>query len=242
MGRAIAVAFALREAKVVVTGRDENRLNKMAEELRGRGMKIFPRRYDVTQRNEVEALKEETKRNLGPVEILINNAGMAPAASFLEMDDRLWHEVLDVNLHGAYYCCKLFLPDMLAAGWGRIVNIASTVAKIAYPRISAYTTSKHALLGLTRSLALETARGGVTVNAICPGYLDTDLTRENAARMAETSGKTVDEVLRLFAATSPQKRLITPEEVAFLALTLASESAKGITGQAIHIDGGTVMA
>jgi NAD(P)-dependent dehydrogenase (short-subunit alcohol dehydrogenase family) len=131
---------------------------------------------------------------------------------------------------------------MIHRGWGRVINIASTTAKVAYSHVSAYSASKHGVLGLTRSLALETAKLGVTVNAICPGYVDTESTRENARRMAEKTGKKLDAILRLFADSSPQKRLIAPGEVAALALMLASEKAGGITGQAINVDGGAVMA
>jgi NAD(P)-dependent dehydrogenase (short-subunit alcohol dehydrogenase family) len=157
------------------------------------------------------------------------------------MEDRLWDEILRVNLTGTYHSCKAFLPGMIDRGWGRIINIASTTAKVAYSHVSAYTASKHGVLGLTRSLALETAKLGVTVNAICPGYVDTESTRENARRMAEKTGKPVEQILKLFADSAPQKRLIAPEEVAGLALMLASEKSGGITGQAINVDGGAVM-
>ncbi|HEX9442944.1 MAG TPA: SDR family oxidoreductase, partial [Candidatus Binatia bacterium] len=147
-----------------------------------------------------------------------------------------------VNLTGAYHCCKVFLPGMVAAGRGRVINIASTAAKTGYSHVAAYTASKHGLLGLTRALAVEFARAGVTVNAICPGYVDTGLTRANARSMAEKTNQPVERVLELFKKTSPQNRLIAPEEVAELALLLASDSAGGITGQAIDVDGGAVMA
>ncbi len=181
------------------------------------------------------------RSDFGPVQVLVNNAGIAPAAGFLEMQDSVWEEVMRVNLTGTYNCCKVFLAQMLASKWGRIINIASTVAKVAYSHISAYVTSKHAVLGLTRALAVETAKFGVTVNAVCPGYVDTGLTRRNALLMAQKRGKLLDDSLELLASTSPQKRLIEPEEVAHLALMLAAESAKGITGQAINVDGGAVM-
>jgi NAD(P)-dependent dehydrogenase (short-subunit alcohol dehydrogenase family) len=131
---------------------------------------------------------------------------------------------------------------MVSARWGRIINIASTVARVAYPQIAAYATSKHAVLGLTRSLAMETARSGVTVNAVCPGYVDTELTRDNARRMAEKRGQSVDEALARLAASCPQRRLIEPDEVAYATLMLASDRARGITGQGIQVDGGAVMA
>jgi len=242
IGRSIALAFAAQGGRVAIAGRTQASLDTAAEEIRSRGGKALPLSCDVTRKDEVDALNREITGEFGGVQILVNNAGLAPAAAFLEMEDRLWEQVLKVNLTGAYHCCKVFLPAMIAAKWGRIINIASTVAKVAYPHISAYTASKHGLLGLTRALAVEMARKGVTVNAICPGYVDTDLTRGNARRMAERTGKGVEEALELFKASSPQNRLVAPEEVADLAVMLASESAGGITGQAINVDGGAVMA
>ena len=241
IGRAIALAFAAHGSHVALTGRTPATLEAVAQEIQGLGGKALPLACDVTRKQEVEAARSKIKNEFGPVQILVNNAGMAPAAAFLEMPDELWEEVLKVNLTGTYYCCKLFLPEMIAAKWGRIINIASIVAKVAYPHTSAYTTSKHAVLGLTRVLALEMARSGVTVNAICPGYVETEMTLNNARLMAQKTGKKLEEALGLFAASSPQKRLIAPEEVAELAVMLASKAADGITGQAINVDGGAVM-
>jgi NAD(P)-dependent dehydrogenase (short-subunit alcohol dehydrogenase family) len=241
IGRAIALAFAAQKSRVAITGRTQATLDAVAEEIRRTGAEAFPRICDVTQKAQVETLRQEISSRFGPVQVLVNNAGIAPAAGFLEMQDSLWEEVMRVNLTGTYNCCKVFLAEMLASNCGRIINIASTVAKVAYSHISAYVTSKHAVLGLTRALAVETAKFGVTVNAICPGYVDTGLTRRNALLMAEKRGKPLDDSLGILASTSPQKRLIEPEEVAHLTLMLASESAKGITGQAINVDGGAVM-
>ncbi len=243
IGRSIALAFAAQGSRVVITGRNQATLDDVAYEIRhlGAKAKALPLPCDITRKQEVESLNREVTRRLGAVQILVNNAGIAPAVSFLEMDDRLWEEVLKVNLTGTYYCCKVFLPGMIATGWGRVINIASTVAKVAYSHISAYTTSKHAVLGLTRALALEMARTGVTVNAICPGYVDTELTLNNVRLMAEKTGKRVEEILKLFKGTSPQNRLIAPEEVADVAVMLSSKAADGMTGQAINVDGGAVM-
>lgn len=241
IGRAIALAFAAQGCPVAVTGRTRSYLDHVADEIRRVGANALPVACDVTRRQEVEALKAEVEGSLGTVQILINSAGMAPAVAFLDMEDRLWEEVFKVNLTGTYYCCKVFLPGMIASGWGRIINIASTVAKVAYSHISAYAASKHAVLGLTRALAIEMARKGVTVNAICPGYVETEMTLSNAKSMAEKTGKSVEEILELFKKTSPQGRLIDPKEVADLALMLASTAAGGITGQAINVDGGAVM-
>ena len=241
IGRAIALAFAAEGSRVAITGRTQAALDQVAEEIRRLGAEVLPWPCDVTQKREVTELKQEIESSLGQVQILVNNAGIAPAKGFLEMEDSLWEGVLAVNLTGTYNCCKVFLPGMIASGWGRIINIASTVAKVAYSHISAYATSKHAVLGLTRSLAVEMAKSGVTVNAVCPGYVDTDLTRKNALLLAEKREKPVDAALEIFKNTSPQKRLIDPEEVAYLTVMLASDSAKGITGQAINVDGGAVM-
>ncbi len=241
IGRAIALAFASQKSCVAIAGRNQTTLDAVAAEIRGLGAKSFPRVCDVTQKPEVERLKQDILDRFGTVQVLVNNVGIAPAADFLGMEDGLWEEVFRVNLTSVYNCCKVFLAEMLAAKWGRIINIASTVAKVSYPYISAYATSKHAVLGLTRSLAIETAKFGVTVNAVCPGYVNTDLTQRNAQLLAEKISKPVEEALASLANTSAQKRLMEPEEVASLTVMLASESAKGITGQAINIDGGAVM-
>jgi NAD(P)-dependent dehydrogenase (short-subunit alcohol dehydrogenase family) len=212
-----------------------------AKEISGQGHSVLAMPCDVTDKKQIEELEFNTRAKLGAVQILINNAGVARAMSFLDMPDSLWNEILQTNLTGIYKCCKVFLPHMMQSGWGRIINIASTTAKVGYPHVTAYTASKHGVLGLTRALALETARGGVTVNAICPGYLNSELTRDNARRMADKTGKPIEDILVLFAASAPQNRLIEPEEVASLALLLAREKSAGITGQAINIDGGAVM-
>jgi NAD(P)-dependent dehydrogenase (short-subunit alcohol dehydrogenase family) len=241
IGRAIALEFAAAGSRVVVTGRTQSALDAVAKEVRCGRTRVLPLSCDITRKEEIEELKRRIASRLGAVQILVNNAGIAPAAAFLEMEDALWEEVLRINLTGTYYCCKVFLPEMIAAGWGRIVNIASTVAKTSYPNISAYASSKHAVLGLTRSLAAETARHGVTVNAVCPGYVDTGLTQKSSLFLAQKTGKPAADALAMLKNTSPQKRLIDPGEVAYLAAMLASEAARGINGQAINVDGGAVM-
>jgi NAD(P)-dependent dehydrogenase (short-subunit alcohol dehydrogenase family) len=242
LGRALAQAFLREGCRVVITSRNQERSNLAAKKINPNGGQLLALTCDITERRQVASLEQKIKAQWGAVQILVNNAGLAQAGSFLEMPDRLWDETIKTNLTGAYNSCKVFLPAMIESSWGRIINIASTMAKLAYSHVSAYTASKHGILGLTRALALETATAGITVNAICPGYLDNERTRANAERMAERTGKTVADVLDLFAKSSPQKRLIAPEEVAGLALFLASEKASGMTGQAINVDGGAVMA
>jgi NAD(P)-dependent dehydrogenase (short-subunit alcohol dehydrogenase family) len=242
VGKAIALAFACERSRVVITARTESGLEQVAEEIRTSGAEVLASPCDVTQKPQLERLRQEIDNRFGAVQILVNNVGVAPAADFLDMPDSLWDDVMRINVSSAYNCCKTFLPAMVNARWGRVINIASTVARVAYPRIAAYATSKHAMLGLTRALAAETAKSGVTVNAVCPGYVNTELTRENARRLAETRGRSFDEALAMLAASCPQRRLIEPEEVAYVTVMLASDRARGITGQAIQVDGGAVMA
>jgi NAD(P)-dependent dehydrogenase (short-subunit alcohol dehydrogenase family) len=241
VGQALALGFARQGYRVVITARHRNQLQASADKIAQEGGRVLALLCDVTQREQVKNLADEISRHWGMVQILINNAGIAQAVSFADMRDDQWDQTLDTNLTGAYNCCKVFLPGMIQAKWGRIISIASTTAKVGYSHVTAYTASKHGLLGLTRSLALETARLGVTVNAICPGYVDDERTRENARIMAQKIGKRETDVLRIFAASAPQNRLIEPEEVASLALFLASEKLGGMTGQAINVDGGAVM-
>ena len=241
LGYALAEAFVKTENRIVIAARDENRLHAAAERMARNGAQVLALPCDISRRDEVRNLQKEITRHWGDVQILINNAGIARAVSFFDMPDDLWDDTLATNLTGAYNCCKFFLPAMMRAMWGRIINIASTTAKVGFRHVAAYTASKHGMLGLTRSLALETARAGVTVNAICPGYIDDERTRENAKTMAEKTGKSIDDILKLFAASAPQNRLIAPEEVASLALLIASEKLGAMTGQAINVDGGAVM-
>ncbi len=241
LGRALAEVFAARGCRVAITARDGKKLAAVADKMTHNGAQILALPCDVSRRDQVESLARELVARWGGVQILINNAGIARAVSFSDMPDDFWDETLAVNLTGAYHCCKVFLPAMVQAKWGRIINMGSTTAKTGYPHVTAYTASKHGLLGLTRSLATVMARLGITVNAICPGYIDDERTRENAAAMAQKTGKSVDEVLKLFAASAPQNRLIAPDEVASLALLIASEKMAGMTGQAMNVDGGAVM-
>ncbi len=242
LGRVLAQAFARQGSRVVITARSEARLTAAAEEIGRAGGQVLALPCDVTERKQVDDLAAAIGARWGAVQILVNNAGVARAASFLETTDAMWDEILRTNLTGAFYCCKVFLPGMIEARWGRIINIGSTTSKVGYSHVAAYVSSKHGLLGLTRALALETARMGITVNAICPGYLDDELTHANAQRMAEKTGKSVEQILASFASTAPQRRLIDPGEVAGLALLLASEKLGGMTGQAVSVDGGATMA
>jgi len=176
----------------------------------------------------------------GP-DILVNNAGIAESAALTKTGDELWQRHLAINLSGSFYCMRAALPQMIERGWGRILNIASIAGKTGAPYIAAYSASKHGVLGLTRSSALEVASKGITVNAICPGYVDTEMTTRGIENIAKKTGLSADQAMESIRKMSPQNRIIEPEEVAALALLLASEEGRGINGQAINVDGGTVL-
>jgi NAD(P)-dependent dehydrogenase (short-subunit alcohol dehydrogenase family) len=177
----------------------------------------------------------------GGPDILVNNAGVAESAPLTKTPDEMWRRHIEINLSGTFYCTRAALPAMIERGWGRVINVASVAGKTGAPYIAAYSASKHGVLGLTRSAALEVATKGVTVNAICPGYVDTDMTTRALENIEATTGRSAAQSLEAIRNTSPQRRLIEPEEVAALALLLASHEGRGINGQAINVDGGGVL-
>jgi len=175
IGAAIASALVAQGAVVTLVGRDRARLEQQARSL---GDSARPEGADVTDAQALARAFRDAAAAFGPVQILVNNAGNARSAPFLRTDAQLWREMLEVNLTGTYLCCREALPGMLEADYGRIVNVASTAGLVGYPYVSAYCAAKHGVIGLTRALASETARSHVTVNAVCPGYTDTDMVRE----------------------------------------------------------------
>jgi NAD(P)-dependent dehydrogenase (short-subunit alcohol dehydrogenase family) len=176
----------------------------------------------------------------GPVAVLVNNAGVAPSAPFARTDLALWSDTIATDLTGPFLCTREVLPAMTRAKWGRVVNVASTASLKGYPYVSAYCAAKHGLLGLTRALALEVAASGVTVNAVCPGFADTDIVSESAMRVSEKTGRDVESVRAQLAANNPQGRLVTPEEVAAVVRFLSSSAAAAINGVALPVAGGEV--
>jgi NAD(P)-dependent dehydrogenase (short-subunit alcohol dehydrogenase family) len=241
IGRAIALAFAREGAHVAVTARTLGELDAVAAQVRALGRKALAVPCDVADRGQVDAAVRATAEALGPVEVLVNNAGIAVSAKVVDTGDDLWARHLAVNLTGAFYASRAVLPAMLAARRGRIINIASTAARQGFPYVAAYAASKHGLLGLTRALAMEVAAAGITVNAICPGYVASDLTWESARRIQAKTGQSYDAAVASLAAFSPQKRLIEPDEVAALAVLLASDDARSVTAQAWGLDGGATQ-
>jgi NAD(P)-dependent dehydrogenase (short-subunit alcohol dehydrogenase family) len=189
----------------------------------------------------VQRLFAEARAALEGVDILVNGAGVAPSALLHRTSEEQWRAAIETNLSGSFYCMREALPGMLERGWGRVVNVASIAGKTGYPYIAAYAASKHGVLGLTKCAALEAADKGVTVNAVCPGYVDTPMTDASVARIVAKTGLAAPDVRRRLAEASPQKRLFGVEEISALVLFLCGDAARGITGQALSIDGGTVV-
>jgi NAD(P)-dependent dehydrogenase (short-subunit alcohol dehydrogenase family) len=239
IGSTIAATLAAQGARVSLLGRDAASLNTVANAIGGPG-RATPIVADVTDSRSVSAAFNKAREQFGPVHILINNAGQAASAKFTDTDETLWNRIMAVNLNGTYLCTREALPDMLKIGSGRIVNIASIAGLRGGAYISAYVASKHAVIGLTRSLALELATKNITVNAVCPGYTDTDIVRDAIANIVRKTGRTEAEALESLVATNPQRRLITPEEVAHTALWLCAPGTESITGQSIVLAGGEV--
>ncbi len=242
IGRAIALAFARGGITVALLARSQRRLEGVAAEISGTGGRAHPIACDVTSKIAVDAAFAEAASVLGPVDILVNNAGVADSAAFTRLDEAQWDKTIAVNLKGTFLCMRAAIGGMVARGSGRVLNIASVASRIGVPYTAAYCASKHGVLGLTRSVAVELARTGVTVNAICPGFVDTDMTSDAVARIARTTGRTELQARQALEAMNPQRRLVQPDEVAAVAVFLASDAAAGITGQAIEVDGGQVMA
>jgi NAD(P)-dependent dehydrogenase (short-subunit alcohol dehydrogenase family) len=241
IGRALALAFAQAGGIVALASRTAGDLAPVAAEIAAAGGTAYPIACDVTAPGQVARLREAALERMGGVDILVNNAGASDSHKFIGHPDELWHQMLAVNLTSVYYVTKAFTGDMAAQRWGRIITIASIAAKVGARYIAAYTAAKHGALGLTRALAAELVADGITVNAICPGYVDTPMTDDNVANIVRRTGMSADQARQALEQTSPQRRLIDPAEVAALALYLASEEARGITGQAINVDGGGVM-
>lgn len=241
IGRAIALALAGEGAAVALGSRSLEELSQLASTIDSQGGKAVAIPLDVTDRDSIEAAVKETAASLGTADIVVNNAGIAKSAKTVDMEDDVWDQHLRVNLTGAYHVTKAFLPGLIGKKWGRIINIASTAGKVGFLYTAAYCASKHGLLGFTRALALEMVRHNVTVNAICPGYVATDMTKRSIANISQKTGMSEADTLSRLEKLSPQNRLIEPEEVARVAVMLASDEARGINGQAINIDGGAVF-
>jgi NAD(P)-dependent dehydrogenase (short-subunit alcohol dehydrogenase family) len=237
IGAAIATALVHAGATVTIAGRDASVLAAHADRLRAAGGRAGTVQIDVADGASVDAAFEQAIAESGEVGILVNNAGLAPSGAVADLSLDLWNRTLAVNLTGAFLCCRRVLPAMLAAGRGRIINIASTAGLRGVPYVAAYSASKHGLIGLTRSLALEVARRGITVNAVCPGYTDTDMAARAVDAVMHGTGRSREEAESRIARVSPLGRLLRPEEVAAAVLWLCDDDAAGITGQSLVVGG-----
>lgn len=231
IGAAVANVLVDKGAKVTITGRNRERLESTASDL-GVSMQVA----DVTDRDAVATAFRDAESENGPIDVLINNAGGAESAPFAKMSDDVWDRMLAVNLTGVYNCCREAIGGMLELGGGRIVNVASIAGLHGAAYIAAYCAAKHGVVGLTRALASEYARKNITVNAVCPGYVDTDIVRNAIDNISQTTGRSKEEALAEIVKTNPQGRLITPEEVADTVMWLCRQQS--VNGQAIVIDGG----
>jgi NAD(P)-dependent dehydrogenase (short-subunit alcohol dehydrogenase family) len=242
IGRSIALALASAGANMAVTARNTGELEQLVTEIQAMGRQSLAVSCDVTDPEQVQHMATTLIEGLGGVDILVNNAGNAGSHKFLNHSDELWHRMLAVNLTSVYYVTKAFVPKLIDQRWGRIINIASIASRVGGRYIAAYTAAKHGVLGLTRALAVELLPYNITVNAICPGYVNTPMTDGNVSNIAARTGMSEEQAREALEKTSPQGRLMEPEEIAAAAVFLAQDIAKGITGQAINIDGGGVMS
>ena len=238
IGAAIARRLATDGARLTLLGRQEGPLQALAAKLpaSAQAQAIV---CDVADPASVALAFE--KISDGAAHILVNNAGQAASSPFGRTSDELWQRMLAVNLTGTFLCARAALPGMLAGEWGRIVNISSTAGQRGYAYISAYAAAKHGVIGLTRSLALEVASKGITVNAVCPGYTETDLLRESVDNVVAKTGRGAEEARAEFTRHNPQGRIVQPEEVASTVAWLCSPGASAINGQSISVSGGEVM-
>ncbi|WP_291423313.1 SDR family NAD(P)-dependent oxidoreductase [Deinococcus sp.] len=236
IGAAIAGSLHSAGATVTLLGRNAGRLAAQAQRLPGSHYQTV----DVISEESVRRAFEAARASSGPISVLVNNAGQAASAPALATDLKLWQQMLDVNLTGTWLCTHAALPDLLEYG-GRIVNIASTAGLVGYSYVSAYVAAKHGVIGLTRALALELATRNITVNAVCPGYTETDLLAGAIQNITRKTGRSEEEARAELAKSNPQRRLVQPQEVADAVLWLCNPSAGSVTGQAIAIAGGEVM-
>jgi NAD(P)-dependent dehydrogenase (short-subunit alcohol dehydrogenase family) len=243
IGSAIAKELAAAGARVSLLGRNIETLKSAAANITAAHpqSELAMIAADVSDGAAVKEAINSARARLGPVHLLINNAGQAESAPFLKTDEALWQRMLAVNLTGAYHCCREVLPDMLKGSFGRIVNIASTAGLRGYAYVTAYTASKHGVIGLTRALALEVAPHGITVNAICPGYTDTDIVKSAITNIVAQTGRSAEEARAILVRSNPQRRLIKPQEIAQAVLWLCGPHTASTTGQALSIAGGEVM-
>jgi NAD(P)-dependent dehydrogenase (short-subunit alcohol dehydrogenase family) len=237
IGEACARALSVAGHRVALVARDEAALQEVAGSLKGESLVVPADLLDPAAIDHVFARVEE---EWGPVEILVLNAGASMSAPLVRTTDEDWQRMLDLNLTAPFRCLRRALPSMTQAGFGRVVVIASVAGKVGSPRIAAYTASKHGVIGLVRTAAAEVAKSGVTVNAVCPGYVDTPMTDQSVASISAGTGRSEEEAREILANMQPIGRLVTVEEVAATVMLCVDNAA--INGQGINVDGGSVQS
>lgn len=242
IGEAVATALARAGASVAVAARTRSQVEAVRDRLSDEGHRTVAFVCDVTDPASVAALATGVADALGPADILVNNAGVSHSAPLAKVTLDDWQRLLAVNVTGTFLCIQALASAMVSRGWGRIVNVASVAGLRGARYITAYAASKHAVIGLTRCAADEMAAHGITVNAVCPGFVNTEMTSNAVERIHVKTGRTREEALEAILSTSPQRRLIEPGEVAHAVLSLCAEEARGINGQAIVLDGGGLLA
>lgn len=240
IGRAVALALARAGAHVAVAARTVQEIEAVAGEIAALGRRTFFLPLDVADRAQLAGVPAALARGLGPPEILVNNAGIHFSGAVQRTDDAAWDAVMAVDLTAPFLLSRACLPAMYERRWGRIINMSSVAGRIGLKYGAAYSAAKHGLIGLTRTLAVEGAKYGVTANAICPSWTETQMMDEAVESFAQTTGRSPDEARRLLVSSAPLGRAATPDEVADAAVYLAASGI--VTGQAIHVDGGEVMA
>ena len=236
IGAAIARRFAAEGLKVAVAARSLPQVQAVAEEIGG-----FAVALDVTDTASVNAAVAATREALGPITVLVNVAGISEASKVIDTSDESWARVIDTNLTGVFRVTRAALPDMMSEKWGRVINVASNTALYGRPYIAAYAASKHGVIGLTRVLAAEVSRTHITVNAVCPGFVETDIFHDAVSEISGATGRGDDEARATLERLSPQRRVYQPDEVAHLCASLLPELAGGVTGQTLVLDGGQVQ-
>jgi 3-hydroxybutyrate dehydrogenase len=238
IGAAIAARLIAEGARVTVLARTQAEVDAVATRLGNAAQAL---KADVTLAEEMRRAFEQAAASFGPIDILVNNAGQARSGLLHKAPEELWHQMLAVNLTGAYHGIRAALPGMLERGFGRIVNIASTSGLRGYPYVAAYCAAKHGVIGLTRALALEVAQRHITVNAVCPGFTDTALVEDAIANIRKVTGRSAEAAREALTRTNPQGRLIEPAEVAHAVAWLCLPGSESVTGQSIAVAGGEVM-
>lgn len=248
LGKATAQLFAQGGARVIVTDISQRRAEAVAEEINGssRRKRALALRADVAKKEEVDTVMQEARKRFGPINILVNNAGIAQVKDFLDISPEEWQRMLDVHVKGTFLCTQAVIPDMVAANWGRVINTASVAGMVGGPQNAHYAAAKAAIIGFTRSLALEFARSGITVNAVAPGLIDNILpavqgTAEGSTVAGSISRTKAEQVMQFFLRRIPMRQLGRPIDIAYAHLYLASDEAAYVTGQVLSPNGGYVM-